>query len=1068
MPLDEFVTHSLHFLYLNKFTGDLKRKIISLLVTCLFISNIMNSQEYYFKHYQVEEGLSNNTVLCATQDKNGFLWFGTKDGLNRFDGYAFKVFKNIKNNPCSIGNDVIWRLYEDKTGILWAGTEKGLYYYNDTTECFNYLKNSPADLIRGIVRSSDNRLYFITGFSLYSYYFPTGELKEHRFSSPQQITSLALSSNEKIFLGTLNGTLIEYDPVKKTESYFSLFDHSVQAVSNSIEKIYDDGNGNLYIGTSSQGLKLFNLNKNYYEDIFSYEKDKTGIFVRDIIKYNNEIWIAAETGIYIYDSISKKLINFKKNYSNPYSLSDNAVYSLCADKSGGIWATTYFGGINYYSNNNLSFQKYFPGVTENSLKGNAIREIQKDNNGNLWIGTEDAGLNKYDARTGNFKNFLPDGTPQSIAYTNIHGLLVDKNTLWIGTFEHGLDKMDLNTEKVVRHYTAGTGEDDLKSNFIHSLYKTREGKIAIATSNGFYFYNRQKDNFHLVRSLPFNTFYSTVTEDAAGNIWIGTFNAGLYFINLSKKITARIQIKKEKEDVFSKTRITKIHVDKKQNLWISTERGLYYYDPATKKVKEFNERTGLPSSMVYNTLQDEQENLWITTSKGLVRMSPDGERINLFTKSNGLLNDQFNYASGYYDEEGKMYFGSVKGMISFIPANYILNNNISPVFITGFQISNKEIAIGQKNSPLKKSLLLTDKIVLKHNQSTFSLDFATLDYISPATIEYAYKMEGLDNEWNYIKENRRVYFTNLSAGSYKFRVKSTNSTGVWVPNEKILSIIILPPWWKTQIAYFIYFILLASVFYLILRYYHIRQLEKQQKKMILFQMAKGKEFHEAKINFFTKVAHEIRTPLTLIKAPVEKILAHKNSVPHLEKYLLSIDKNTDRLLSLTNQLLDFRKVESENYPLELVETNITELVKNIYSSFCTTAEQKNISFELLLQDAPLIAKIDKEAFTKIISNLLDNAIKYCKNSVVTTIAPVHKNENVLKVKVSSDGKKIAAELHDKIFDPFFRITETGKTRGTGIGLPLARSLAELHGGQLTIVSDENNNTFVLTIPLDKL
>ncbi|MFT3903335.1 MAG: two-component regulator propeller domain-containing protein [Niabella sp.] len=1037
-----------------------------ILVVLIACQSLSLAQHYYFRHYQVEDGLSNNTVICTMQDSKGFLWFGTKDGLNRFDGYTFKVFRNNPADSTTIGNNSIWRLYEDKNKQLWVGTERGLYRYNASIEGFSLLKGTPQSEIRGIVSDNNGDIWFIASFKLYRYSSSNKKLYDYSGRKSLNIcTAIAKGSNGNIWIGTINGDLLRHDDQHDNFSFYNLFAHSEPTVSNWIEKIYDSGKGFLLIGTSNQGIKRFDLQSRNYIDLLTYNADNTEIYARDFIEYRpDEYWIATESGIYIYKPSSLgTFTHIEKNTINQYAISDNAVYAFAKDGNGGIWACTYFGGINYHPRPKLEFEKFIYDPSQNSLKGNAVREIKQDLNGNLWIGTEDAGLNKYNPHTGKFVNFSPKDGHSHIAHTNIHGLLVDSNRLWIGTFEHGLDIMNIETRKVTKHYSYGYGEYDLKSNFIYTFYKRKNGKILIGSSNGLYIYNPKQDNFIPLSFLPSGNFFSSIIEDSSGNIWAGTFKSGLFFYNERLKIFGNLKIIYNGRDKLSDYRISNLYLDSKQNLWACTEDGLFRIDIEGKKARVFTTKSGLPGNMVYCITEDKENNFWITTSKGLVKLTSDLKNITVFTKSDGLLSDQFNYSSVFKDSTGRIFLGSVKGLISFNPSALSNSKTISLLYITNFQINNHDVGI-TRNGPLKQSLLNTSEIVLTHLQSSISLDFAALNYASPDNIEYAYMLEGLDRSWNYIKTNRRVYFTNLSPGTYRFIVKSTDSNGNWANNERILSIKILPPWWLSKFAYSFYILLGILTVYAIIRFYHNRQQEKQKIRMVAFERAKEKEMYESKIDFFTKIAHEIRTPLTLIKAPMEKIMNNIGQMPRVEKYLRVMDKNTQRLLELTNQLLDFRKIESGEFSLHKEHIKVSELLQNTHSSFIPLAEHKAINFELHIPDKNIVGYIDEEATTKILSNLFDNAIKYSKSFVKATINRSFATKEVI-ITISNDGKEIPKDLQEKIFEPFFRTTDVEKITGTGIGLSLARTLAELQGGSLSLESINGINTFTFHLPL---
>lgn len=1037
--------------------------LIFLLVNISLLSYRSYAQRYYFEHFQVEQGISNNTASCIIQDQKGFIWIGTKDGLNRFDGYSFKIFRNEKKDSTSLGNNSVWKLFESSNGTIWIGTEHGVFAYDPQLETFSHTAGTPKQLVRAIAEDADGNMWFIISFQLYMLSAQTKKVTAVLGAHLDFCTAITLSQNKEIWVATMYGNIGRYDANSKKFSFFSVFDHSPAPVSPWLERIFDTGEGYLLIGTATQGIKKFNLENNTYDDVLVYNADNTEIFARDFLKIKpDEYWIATESGIYIYNTTRKSFSNLKKDYQNPYAISDNAVYAFCRDRQGGIWIGTYFGGINYLPNQSLVFQKYFPQHGAGTLQANAIREMTSDNHDNLWIGTEDDGLYKFDPRTEKFSNYKPTSKGKGIAHTNIHGLAFSQDKLWVGTFEHGLNAMNLPKATITDHYTSNSSTG-LRSNFIHSLYKTADDRLWVGTSNGIYIYNKKHNNFITPGYFPKEAFYSSILELSDGSVLAGTFQDGLHYYSPAKKAYGRIQITQNNTNLLAENRITYLFESNDKTIWIASEDKLYNVNTQTNNVLIFSTSTGLPSNMIYTIVEDAQHNKWITTSKGLVLMDPQYKILRIFTRMDGLLNDQFNYSSCYKAQDGTIYLGSVKGLVSFNPGNLRLEHYSPPVYITNISFFNNSLSVNPEEGPLRQSALITNEITLPHDQSTFHIDFAALHFTSPGNIEYAYKLENLDKKWNYIKKSRRVYFTNLSPGSYLFRVRSTDGNGEWSANEKTLLIKILPPWWRTQSAYLIYALLAALGIYGIVRFYHNRQSEKQQRNMELFERIKEKETYESKIDFFTKIAHEIRTPLTLIKAPLEKLMRGLASTDQKEKYLAVMNKNTDRLLNLTNQLLDFRRVEAGAFALSMEPKNINNLVKNIWNNFHPLAESKGIKMEFTAHGV-YTCKIDEEATTKVVSNLLDNAVKYCRHIVVVSIG--HEANGFVTIQISNDGPLIPADLRDKVFQPFFRSKKTDKITGTGMGLALSRSLTELQGGRLVMHVVNHLNVFVLNLPTE--
>jgi ligand-binding sensor domain-containing protein/signal transduction histidine kinase len=1019
------------------------------------------SQPYYFRRYQVENGLSYNSVFCSLQDRQGFMWFGTRDGLNRFDGYRFKVFRQTRSDSNSIGNNFIFSLHQNSDSVLWVGTAQGLYRYYPASEKFARFMPIPARGIRDINSDASGNLWVINGNRLLRYQQRDGHLTEYPLAVVPDLTSICVARNQQVWAPSNNGFIYHYNAQQDSFERFDVFDHSPPATSRRIEKVMETDDGHLLVATTNQGVKLFDTKSRTYEDLLTYNADKTEIYARDFLKGDgNEYWIATESGIYIYNLTSHTYTHLTKNFTDSYSISDNAVYSLCKDREGGIWAGTYFGGVNYYAKQSIVFEKYAPEGTPHSLVGNVVREITGDHDGNLWIGTEDGGLNKLNTTSGQFTHFQPTGQPGSIVYNNIHGLLVNGDRLWIGTYEHGLDVLDIRTGKVVRHYKAGNGPMDLKSNFIVSFCKSRNGTIYVATRQGLYQYYPANDGFDKVKAIPPNAFVYSVVEAKDGTLWAGTLGEGVFYFN--PFTGANGNIRSTGDNGMVSNSINSVYEDSRGLLWFATEdAGLMLYNPRQQTFRYFTTDNGLPSNFVFKVIEDDQHHIWISTTKGLVLYQPQQEAFHVFTRANGLLSDQFNYNSAYKDREGRLCFGSVKGMVRFPPSVTRQTVYHPAVFITNLQLSTDS----GTNVPVLPSVI-THQWTLPHDNNSFSIDFAALSFASPEMTVYQYQLEGLDKGWNLLPVNRRVYFTRLSPGHYTFRVKASIDGVHWSEQEATLRLYIRPPFWATGWAYALYALLAIGLVFFIVRSYHRRTAEKTKRALELLEHEKEKEHYQSKIDFFTNVAHEIRTPLTLIRAPMERLLEKNDHPTDVSAHLRLMDRNTKRLLELTTQLLDFRKVEANTYTLRFTPTDVRQLITDSFQSFSFLAGQSGMQIDLAMPSQPVVAQVDVDAFQKIVNNLFDNAIKYGADKVAVQLTA---DTETLTLQVMNDGLLIDPALQEKIFEPFFRTKEAANSAGSGIGLALARSLAILHKGQLKAVVDEaaGMNVFVLSLPLQQ-
>ena len=1031
----------------------MRKGVIFFILINFFLVEKIISQEYYFKHYKVEDGLSHNTISSLLQGSDGFLWFGTKDGLNRFDGYTFKVFRNSLSNPKSIGSNYV-RVLHEFNGYLWVGTDNGLFRYSKLDESFDLVSGTYNKPIIAIESDNDGNLWYITGGILYKLNVTKKDYLNKSSEAFDQFYFTLLKSNEKgeIWVAT-SSNLYKYEPDNNSLKSINIGFQSLVTITALSSK----GLNTILLGTKNQGAYSYYTNTEKIEALLPQKLNL--LYVRCFLNFDNKLWIGSESGMYIIDEKTGNYKHLQKNYNNVYSLSDNAIYCIFADDENGVWVGTYFGGINYFPKQYTPIQKFFPKTEDNSISGNAVREIKKDYLGNLWIGTEDAGLNKYNLKTGIFKKY----NTETLSHYNIHGLLCRGKELWVGTFEHGLDVLDITTGKVVKHFDSKTKNSGLQSDFILYIYEDKDENVYVLTSNGLYLYDEANNSFKIFESFPESHHYTYFLEDSSKKKWAGTYWDGLFFYNPINHKRGIFKHDKNDNNSISSNIINGIFEDSENNIWVTTENGLNLYQPETNNFKRFTVKDGLPSNVTYSILEDSLGNLWISTSKGMVKFNSKSGEIIVFTKANGLLSDQFNYNSSFKDLDGTMYFGSVNGLVKFHPDSFIKNDYHPKVLLTNLKINNKNVSVNSKNSPSQKSITFSDDIILKNDQSTFSIEFASLGYTTPELTEYWYKLEGLNNDWLALGKNHEVNFTELGAGEYILKVKSKNSYGVWSKESKSLKIKILPYFLFSNIAKLIYTIVIISLFLFVFNYYHKYNRNKNNQKIKHLNNQKEKEIYKAKIDFFTNIAHEIRTPLTLIKSPLEKLMRVNVDPAEIEKNLAIMDKNTSRLINLCDQLLDFKKAEIENVKLNYVETDIKALIYETHLRFTPSIEKKDINFTIHTDEIELIAFIDKEIIQKILSNLFSNGIKYSAKNV--NVLLINKKE-YFEIIVENDGKIIPDNLKDKIFEPFFRIPESEEKQGTGIGLTLAHSLVELHNGRLFVDKEAKNiNRFILKIPV---
>jgi ligand-binding sensor domain-containing protein/signal transduction histidine kinase len=1019
-------------------------------IIILFSATSTCAQPYYFRHYGTDQGLSNSVVWCSLQGKDGFMWFGTKDGLNRFDGIHFKTFAlpNKKNHTDS--KDEVLTLNEDSSGLLWIATAKGLFKFEKQTEKITPVLDS-LRYFKNIVFDKYNSLWFIEGSTLYHYRFQQNKLTKFDNAQYFEASGLCKTNDGTIWAGDVNGLIHRYNEVTQKFEEFDLFSKTPNTNFRTISTLKSDSNGIIYAGTFQHGLKVFNPKTISYTDIPIDESGKKVGVVYDILPVgSNEIWLATEKGLIICDRQNNRIHKITKSHVQPNALSDDAALSLCKDREGGIWVGTYFNGLNYAAHQRYSFNKYYPDNDKGVYGGNVVREICEDKDGNIWMALEELGIANLNPTTNEIKKFTATGLPGDIAFANVHGLMANNDELWIGTHYHGVDIMNLYTKKVIRHFGPGDKRNDLGATFAVTFLKTKNGTIYVGTSSGILKYEANTGTFIQINEIPFYMLVMSLIEDNEGKIWIASTNGLQIYDPILKTFTA---FEQDNDKEVAKTALTSVFQDHEGYIWATTEaNGLWKIDRKNGKFRRYTTEDGLPSNTCFKVLEDDNHTLWITTYKGLANLLPSNNSIFVYTKHDGLLNDQFNYNSGFKDSNGRLYFGSTKGIISFNPNDVNQGLSIPPLYFTGFQVHNKEVKIGE-GEVLQNAIPYTNKINLAYNQSTFSIDFAALGYTNPEKISYSYKMEGIDTGWTVIGENRKVYFTDLKPGKYTFKITATNYNSEG-KQQKELHISISPPIWASVWAYLFYAIVVFSISWYILRAY-----------IALKDSKKAKEQINSKLDFLTNISHEIRTPLTLIKSPLEQLSKMTVEFPAIKPDIKAMEKNTDRLMNLVEQVLDFRQTQLQAYHINFTEINISDLLQETFDLFEPLAKKKKLTYSITTAQGVVISG-EKEALQKILTNLLNNAIKYASGNVFIQMETPTNNDNIIEIRYINDGPLVPEPMKEKIFEPFFRLKDSNNKKGNGIGLALSRSLVELHNGKLFFdKTSDNLNRFVLRLPI---
>ena len=1077
-----------------------RRLFIScLLVLCCLTSGLAQPIQYSFSRLDIISGLSNNQVNCFYKDRQGFLWAGTMAGLNRYDGYRFKVFTHDLQDTSSLSDDFIIRILEGPDNKLWIETRNGFNLFDPQTEHFS--RNiTPALQSLGI---QGNTLTDIQKDAGGNYWFLSGRQALYRYDAKtkkcipvfkslfqqNQIASFAFARNGNCILVHTNGLITILDvttgkPIGTNGAPARVFGSNPLLYSIFIDK---DGEWWIYAVTANQGVLRLHPNTGEYT---LYERNagtprlNTNLVVSIQEDNQGKIWLCTDHGgINIFDKKSNTVQYLLHNDDERKSLSQNSITASFKDNTGIIWLGTYKQGISYYHENIIKFPVYRRQSSEpGSLPFDDVNRFVEDSKGNLWIGTNGGGLIYFDRSVQHFTTYLhdPDNT-NSISNDVIVSLYLDKKgRLWIGSFFGGLD---CYTNGTFLHYKNDpSNPNSLSDNRVWEIYEDSRENLWIGTLNGgLNRLDREKNIFYHLNSSQVNSirsnYISAMTEDRQHNLWIGTDNG--------------IDMLDDKNNVIhyagaglSNNNIICLLLDSRGRMWVGTRDGLNIFDPLKKTFQSFHVGDGLPGNTVLNILEDEQEHLWISTNSGIASISVSGgagawtiNSVN-YDELDGLQGTEFNENAALKTSRGEMIFGGANGFNIFHPSTIKSDKIPSVVVLTDLQLFNKSVAIGEKingREVLLQSIAETQNIRLRHNENILSIEFAALNFSNPEKIKYAYKLDGFNEEWVYTDGRmRKAIYTNLYPGTYTFRVKASDEDGAWSGKETSLRIRIQPPFWKTPLAFILYVVLIVLALWIARRILLERarmrfEVEQQRKEAERIQQVDA-----LKTKFFTNVSHEFRTPLSLILSPLEKIVK-KATDPDQKKMLLLVQRNAKRLLNLVNQLLDFRKMEVQEFNVHLSKGDVVHFTRDITWSFSDISEKKDIVLQFLSNVDTLDMYFDKDKLEKILFNLLSNAFKYTptggKVDVVLHFPGRNNGSSIVQLKVQDSGIGIQPDMHDKIFERFYQLDTAGdiQNSGSGIGLVITKEFVKLHGGTIRVESEPEKGTcFIVTLPLREL
>ena len=908
----------------------------------------------------MDNGLPSNAVRSVVQGSKGYMWFGTDNGLCRFDGYDVKTYYN----PFTAVDQFVSALTACEEGLL-VGCNNGAYLFCNATDQFQKLSDKITAPVLNFSLDGDQNVWISTsGQGVFRYNRTTHELHQYPMKNIQgKVKSTLVDANNQVWMLCNQGEASIYHLNKSTDQ-FEAFPLKGDATMFHGMAMLATPDGNVYVGTWENGLYKLNADGSAEQLISGTLSNAVHHIHQLYCNDNKSLLIASDDGLVQYD-IQNRIWHMLSEVNNPSrSTSERFVYGIADDNEGGIWVTTYYGGVNYLPS--TSFEDRFCAYSARlgGLRGNVVGRFFEDRQHRIWIATDDAGLDCFNPQTNSFVSYPGKA---AMGKYNVHALFADENDLWVGTYGNGVIRMNMATGAQQVFLTDGMAS----GGNAYCIYRDRKKRLWAASMDGANLFDAGQQKFSKIKS--FKSLTIDIKEDSQGNVWFATQGGGLWRLDKNNVWKQYKHVENDSTSLVSDL-VNCLVIGEKGQLYAATGDGLCEFLPS----KGIFRRISIDApSQDFTSLVISQGVMWISTSKGIVKYTP-GEPVQLFNKYDGLTCNQFIPNAGLLASDGRIYFGSTRGFNCFYPYLVKINQVAPPVAITSVELFGQPIEAG--SDQLEKSLSHASELNLSHNENTINISFAALSYVSPEKNQYAYKLEGVDKDWIYTHEHRANY-TNLPAGTYTFLVKATNNDGVWSKNEAKLQIVVHPPFWWSLPAKILYLLLIGYAIYWFMQSRLKREKRRHQEELDQLELKQDQEMRDARLQFFTMIAHEIRTPVTLIIGPLESLKEHWKQVSGklsdgetITQTLSVIDRNAQRLLLLVNQLLDFNKVQQKGMQVHFRLNNISKLMHAVAERFAPTFEQKSIRLDVDYPADELVAMIDQEAITKVISNLMSNAL----------------------------------------------------------------------------------------------
>lgn len=1039
-----------------------------LLILMSMVTMTLQGQNITFNHLTTDDGLSQFSVNSLYIDENGVLWIGTREGLNRYDGEDIQTYKLRKNAPYSLFCNTVLRLTGNHDGKIYLLCTEGVAEFNLATQRF-------TTLLQGNINSIyyNKALFIGKKNEIYRYNEQTGNFDLYYQLAGKNLEIFCMHLDKGyLWMGTTSDGVYRLNLTDKELT------HPIQ--KGNITSIYQDGEGELWIGSWEEGL--YHVKADGEIEVFEYDaKNPYSIssnFVRACCEDNlGNIWIGTFNGLNRYDKSTGLFQNHTASDAQSDGLTHSSIWCIVKDNQGTLWLGTYFGGVNYFNPEYEIYTRYtYSPIEEKGLSNPVVGRTVEDKDGNLWIGTEGGGLNYYDRRTRKFKWFRPEDGPSSISHNNIKALYYDasKDIIWIGTHLGGLNRLDIRSGRFT-HYRMKTNDPEtLPSDIIRDIAPYQD-YLVIATQNGVCLFNpadgKCRQLFQDSKEGKKIKMVADVNFDSNGTLWIAATGEGVFSYRFDTGKLTNYRHDPANPHSISNNNINSITQDSKGNLWFATSgSGLDLYRPASNDFENFDQaRNGLSSNCIYETRESPTSGqLLLITNEGFSIFDYQHKKFQNYSAENGFPMTAVNENALCVTRDGEIFLGGTQGMISF----HEMELNFTPkpynIILSRLIVNGTEIQVGDETGILQQALYCTPEITLNADQSMFSIEFATSNYVAANKDDIIYKLEGFSNDWNSTRGLHNITYTNLNAGTYKLLIKPNGKDESLYPQVH-LTIHVLPPYYKTPLAYLIYLIVTGALLWFLVRTYKSRIKLRESLKYEQKHIQDVEALNQSKLRFFTNISHEFRTPLTLIVAQVETLMQLQNFTPAIYNRVLGIYKNSIQLRELITELLDFRKQEQGHMKIKVSPHNMVDFLYENYLLFLEYASTKQISLNFEKEADSLEVWYDQKQMQKVINNLLSNAIKHTEAEDTITLSIKTEGSNAV-IRVTDTGSGIDAKEVDKIFDRFYQIDQMDSTdaskSGTGIGLALTKGIVELHHGTIRVESTLGKGTsFIVTLQL---